>query len=401
MSSGFLWLSSAKKKLQNVAIDLEVGEQEGETLGNNRINESCVTHRAKNQALVSLNFPNADKKHLIFGDPRLLISSPTTHYLPPPPPPPNYYSSPQLPQPHVVAPQSRQETTQQRKRPKYTRSKTGCLTCRVKKIKCDETKPNCMRCTHGQRDVDADDGDFSTSALGPKVLRHERSRQREKILWNWMAVHLLLDHRYRKALLPQLETALRPDHSLLSLIYRLLRLGEQRLNRTFSFILYPLVNIHPFVAMGESFTPKHVVFVLRSTSLPLVIGMFLQCLLQSTLNPIPSYCLLLLLSFAIGAYKGDVMSYLREIGTGTAAPNDTRLRLRNTLNFRPKALGAFEKDLSTFWPTVGRSGEELKGGNISAEESHVNRRPHFKNLKSAVDKYSISWRVERLRCKQT
>ncbi|KAG0706153.1 hypothetical protein DFH29DRAFT_903974 [Suillus ampliporus] len=52
---------------------------------------------------------------------------------------------------HVVAPQPRQEP-QQRKRPKYTRSKTGCMTCRVKKIKCDEAKPNCMRCTHGQRD---------------------------------------------------------------------------------------------------------------------------------------------------------------------------------------------------------------------------------------------------------
>ncbi|KIY74389.1 hypothetical protein CYLTODRAFT_4091 [Cylindrobasidium torrendii FP15055 ss-10] len=40
----------------------------------------------------------------------------------------------------------------QRKRPKYTRSKTGCLTCRVKKIKCDETKPGCIRCAHGQRE---------------------------------------------------------------------------------------------------------------------------------------------------------------------------------------------------------------------------------------------------------
>ncbi|KAJ3748973.1 hypothetical protein DFH05DRAFT_1475023 [Lentinula detonsa] len=80
----------------------------------------------------------------------MMSYSPATHYLPPPPP--NYYPSPQLPQPHVAAPQSRQETTQQRKRPKYTRSKTGCLTCRVKKIKCDETKPSCMRCTHGQRD---------------------------------------------------------------------------------------------------------------------------------------------------------------------------------------------------------------------------------------------------------
>ncbi|EJD52383.1 hypothetical protein AURDEDRAFT_180995 [Auricularia subglabra TFB-10046 SS5] len=39
-----------------------------------------------------------------------------------------------------------------RKRPKYTRSKTGCLTCRGKKIKCDEMKPVCSRCAHGQRE---------------------------------------------------------------------------------------------------------------------------------------------------------------------------------------------------------------------------------------------------------
>lgn len=39
-----------------------------------------------------------------------------------------------------------------RKRPKYTRSKTGCLTCRTKKIKCDETKPICTKCVHGQRE---------------------------------------------------------------------------------------------------------------------------------------------------------------------------------------------------------------------------------------------------------
>ena len=72
---------------------------------------------------------------------------------------------------HVVAPSAmRQDTAAQRKRPKYTRSKTGCLTCRGKKIKarplprlarssqltlpqCDETKPTCVRCSHGQREV--------------------------------------------------------------------------------------------------------------------------------------------------------------------------------------------------------------------------------------------------------
>lgn len=40
-----------------------------------------------------------------------------------------------------------------RKRPKYTRSKKGCLTCRSKKIKCDERKPMCTRCEHGHREV--------------------------------------------------------------------------------------------------------------------------------------------------------------------------------------------------------------------------------------------------------
>ncbi|KAF7306103.1 Zn(2)-C6 fungal-type domain-containing protein [Mycena chlorophos] len=79
----------------------------------------------------------------------------------------DYYSSPPLPQSHghghhhsphsPVAPSPRQETTT-RKRPKYTRSKTGCLTCRVKKIKCDEAKPVCMRCAHGQRDCNWPDG---------------------------------------------------------------------------------------------------------------------------------------------------------------------------------------------------------------------------------------------------
>ncbi|KAJ7683231.1 hypothetical protein B0H17DRAFT_942044, partial [Mycena rosella] len=58
---------------------------------------------------------------------------------------------------HEVSPQPRQEPAT-RKRPKYTRSKTGCLTCRVKKIKCDEAKPSCMRCTHGQRDCTWPDG---------------------------------------------------------------------------------------------------------------------------------------------------------------------------------------------------------------------------------------------------
>lgn len=66
---------------------------------------------------------------------------------------PQYYPSTDVHHPvHVPPTSTRPEIAAQRKRPKYTRSKTGCMTCRVKKIKCDETKPNCMRCTHGSRE---------------------------------------------------------------------------------------------------------------------------------------------------------------------------------------------------------------------------------------------------------
>ncbi|KDQ53454.1 hypothetical protein JAAARDRAFT_136956 [Jaapia argillacea MUCL 33604] len=96
----------------------------------------------------------------------LAYFSPTTnHYISPtyfsPPPPPSHLhvgSSP--PRPNNAAPQ--------RKRPKYTRSKTGCLTCRAKKIKCDETKPSCMRCTHGQRECTWPEGVPSRKKPAPK-----------------------------------------------------------------------------------------------------------------------------------------------------------------------------------------------------------------------------------------
>ncbi|KAJ9096329.1 hypothetical protein QFC21_005149 [Naganishia friedmannii] len=34
---------------------------------------------------------------------------------------------------------------------KYTRSRTGCLACRVKRVKCDETRPECKRCIGAKR----------------------------------------------------------------------------------------------------------------------------------------------------------------------------------------------------------------------------------------------------------
>ncbi|TFY79946.1 hypothetical protein EWM64_g4066 [Hericium alpestre] len=80
-----------------------------------------------------------------------LSYTPSPHYSP-------YYganAAPADPNLGHVAGQPQRSDSAQRRRPKYTRSKTGCMTCRVKKIKvkfCDETKPNCVRCVHGQRE---------------------------------------------------------------------------------------------------------------------------------------------------------------------------------------------------------------------------------------------------------
>jgi len=39
------------------------------------------------------------------------------------------------------------------KKGKYKRSRTGCLGCRAKRIKCDETRPVCRRCVDGKKEV--------------------------------------------------------------------------------------------------------------------------------------------------------------------------------------------------------------------------------------------------------
>ncbi|KAI0344668.1 hypothetical protein BDW22DRAFT_1427351 [Trametopsis cervina] len=62
-----------------------------------------------------------------------------------------YYAAQQhVPSSMPMASMSQPEPLQ-RKRPKYTRSKTGCLTCRTKKVKCDEEKPDCARCHASNR----------------------------------------------------------------------------------------------------------------------------------------------------------------------------------------------------------------------------------------------------------
>ncbi|OSD06877.1 hypothetical protein PYCCODRAFT_1431066 [Trametes coccinea BRFM310] len=99
------------------------------------------------------HYDSPPQAYPVMADSLHYTTTPTHHYVP------NAYYASQMhttaAHMHVVAaaPAMRQpDTAAQRKRPKYTRSKTGCLTCRGKKIKCDETKPICMRCSHGQRE---------------------------------------------------------------------------------------------------------------------------------------------------------------------------------------------------------------------------------------------------------
>ncbi|RAH69095.1 Zn(II)2Cys6 transcription factor domain-containing protein [Aspergillus aculeatinus CBS 121060] len=47
-----------------------------------------------------------------------------------------------------------------------TRTKSGCLTCKKRRIKCDETRPSCLRCTSTGRRCDG----YHTTSLSPMVL---------------------------------------------------------------------------------------------------------------------------------------------------------------------------------------------------------------------------------------
>jgi hypothetical protein len=40
-----------------------------------------------------------------------------------------------------------------RRRQKFTRTRTGCLCCRARRIKCDEGRPVCKRCIIAKKDV--------------------------------------------------------------------------------------------------------------------------------------------------------------------------------------------------------------------------------------------------------
>ncbi|KAL6404302.1 hypothetical protein AUP68_13689 [Ilyonectria robusta] len=70
---------------------------------------------------------------------------------------------------HTVPPQP------QRKRAKHTRSRLGCGVCRIRRIRCDRTRPSCDRCTTTGRKCDGypatTDDPLEPGANGPGVSR--------------------------------------------------------------------------------------------------------------------------------------------------------------------------------------------------------------------------------------
>ncbi|KAK7574804.1 hypothetical protein V3481_016776 [Fusarium oxysporum f. sp. vasinfectum] len=49
------------------------------------------------------------------------------------------------------------KTKDSRKKRYATKGKTGCITCRIRRVKCDEDKPSCHRCTSTGRKCDGYD----------------------------------------------------------------------------------------------------------------------------------------------------------------------------------------------------------------------------------------------------
>lgn len=71
-----------------------------------------------------------------------------------------------------------------KRRQKYTRTRTGCLTCRARRIKCDGARPSCRKCNVAKREVssllclgaDMDSADFPIQTMYPERASPRRGR---------------------------------------------------------------------------------------------------------------------------------------------------------------------------------------------------------------------------------
>ena len=96
------------------------------------------------------------------------------------------------------------------------RSTAGCLTCRRRKVKCDERRPVCAKCTIKHREVSqrrhARWTMLTSSAFGPILARQVRGvkvmrrNARRPLLWTASCPHLLSRSRTWRLLLAYLQS---------------------------------------------------------------------------------------------------------------------------------------------------------------------------------------------------
>ncbi|TVY41805.1 Transcriptional regulatory protein [Lachnellula subtilissima] len=53
-----------------------------------------------------------------------------------------------------------------------TKVKTGCITCRIRKVKCDENKPFCQKCVNTSRTCDGYESPFKLFTIQPINSAH-------------------------------------------------------------------------------------------------------------------------------------------------------------------------------------------------------------------------------------
>ena len=58
-----------------------------------------------------------------------------------------------------------------RRRQKYSRTRTGCLSCRTRRIKCDEARPVCKRCIIAKKTVSYI---FRSDTIWSKIINEKK-----------------------------------------------------------------------------------------------------------------------------------------------------------------------------------------------------------------------------------
>jgi hypothetical protein len=73
---------------------------------------------------------------------------------------------------------------------KYTRSRRGCLTCRARKVKCDEVRPKCLRCAAMGREVSVLWRGLSARRERERKIGIAREAREARVAWGQIGVDL-------------------------------------------------------------------------------------------------------------------------------------------------------------------------------------------------------------------